>query len=174
MTFAADGITAVIDKSPVRVSYLRDGQPLIEEEHGYFAHDTLRGFRGLPHRTEFVAEHDGVTWYNDSKGTNVGATVAALRGLDRGDESRTVLIAGGDCKAADFSALTPALESCARAVVLIRRDAEAVAAAVPAGLARVQAADMDEAVGRAAELALPGDRVLLSPACATAHPATSQ
>ena len=58
--------------------------------------DTLRNFRGLPHRTEFVAEHDGVTWYNDSKGTNVGATVAALRGLDRGDDSRTVLIAGGN------------------------------------------------------------------------------
>ena len=129
--------------------------------------EVLRIYRGLPHRTEFVAEINGVRWYNDSKATNVGASLAALEGLHEDDDTRIVLIAGGDCKAADFSALTPALESCARAVVLIGRDAEAVAAAVPAGLDRVQAADMDEAVGRAAELALPGDRVLLSPACAS-------
>ena len=129
--------------------------------------EVLRSYRGLPHRTEFVAEINGVRWYNDSKATNVGASLAALEGLHEDDDTRIVLIAGGDCKAADFSALTPALESCARAVVLIGRDAEAVAAAVPAGLDRVQAADMDEAVGRAAELALPGDRVLLSPACAS-------
>ena len=127
----------------------------------------LRSFRGLPHRTEFVAEINGVRWYNDSKGTNVGASLAALQGLHEDDETRVVLIAGGDCKAADFSALTPVLKACARAVVLIGRDAEAVEAAVPAGLDRVRATDMDEAVGRAAELALPGDRVLLSPACAS-------
>ena len=71
--------------------------------------DALRRFRGLPHRTEFVAEIDGVTWYNDSKGTNVGAAIAALQGLDRGDASRTVLIAGGDCKGADFAPLAPVL-----------------------------------------------------------------
>ena len=129
--------------------------------------EVLRSFRGLPHRTEFVAEINGVRWYNDSKGTNVGASIAALEGLDRGDDTRTVLIAGGDCKGADFSALGAVLAACARAVVLIGRDAESVAAVVPGSMDRVMAADMDEAVARAAEMALPGDRVLLSPACAS-------
>jgi UDP-N-acetylmuramoylalanine--D-glutamate ligase len=129
--------------------------------------DVLRGFRGLPHRTEFVAERDGVSWYNDSKGTNVGASIAALRGLDRGDASRTVLIAGGDCKGADFSPLGEVLAACARAVVLIGRDAPMVAACVPESVPQVRAGDITDAVAKAAELALPGDRVLLSPACAS-------
>ncbi|MCB1723299.1 MAG: UDP-N-acetylmuramoyl-L-alanine--D-glutamate ligase [Chromatiaceae bacterium] len=127
----------------------------------------LRAFRGLPHRTEFVAEIDGVTWYNDSKGTNVGAAIAALRGLDRGDDSRTVLIAGGDCKGADFRDLAPVLERHARAVVLLGRDAPAIAAVVPAGIDRIDAEDMDNAVALAAERARRGDRVLLSPGCAS-------
>jgi len=127
----------------------------------------LRSFRGLPHRTEFVAEIGGVRWYNDSKGTNVGASIAALQGMDRGDDTRTVLIAGGDCKGADFSALTEVLDACARAVVLIGRDAESIAAVVPNSVDSVVAADMDEAVARAGEMARPGDRVLLSPACAS-------
>ncbi|MGB5671065.1 MAG: UDP-N-acetylmuramoyl-L-alanine--D-glutamate ligase, partial [Sedimenticolaceae bacterium] len=71
--------------------------------------ETLRKFRGLPHRTEYVTEFKGVRWYNDSKGTNIGASIAALQGLDRADASRTVLIAGGDCKGADFSQLGPVL-----------------------------------------------------------------
>ncbi len=129
--------------------------------------DVLRRFRGLPHRTEFVAEIGGVRWYNDSKGTNVGASIAALQGLDRGDDTRTILIAGGDCKGADFSALTQVLDVCARAVVLIGRDAESVGAVVPNAIGKVVAADMDEAVARASEMARPGDRVLLSPACAS-------
>jgi UDP-N-acetylmuramoylalanine--D-glutamate ligase len=129
--------------------------------------DVLRSFRGLPHRTEYVAEVKAVRWYNDSKGTNAGASIAALEGLHKGDETRTVLIAGGDCKGADLSALTPVLSACARAVVLIGRDAASVAAAVPDSIKRVMAADMDEAVMRADEMALPGDRVLLSPACAS-------
>jgi UDP-N-acetylmuramoylalanine--D-glutamate ligase len=129
--------------------------------------DVLRSFRGLPHRTEFVAEINGVAWYNDSKGTNVGASVAALKGLDRGDASRTVLIAGGDCKGADFSALGRVLAHCARAVVLIGRDAPAIAAVVPASVEQMVAGDMDDAVAKAAQLARPGDRVLLSPACAS-------
>ncbi len=127
----------------------------------------LRSFRGLPHRTEFVAEIDDVRWYNDSKGTNVGASIAALEGLHGDDESRTVLIAGGDCKGADFSALTPVLERCARGIVLIGRDAAHVAAAVPASVPKLVAGDMASAVAQAAKLALPGDRVLLSPACAS-------
>ena len=129
--------------------------------------DALRRFRGLPHRTEFVAEIDGVTWYNDSKGTNVGAAIAALQGLDRGDASRTVLIAGGDCKGADFAPLAPVLTQCVRSVVLIGRDAPAIAAVVPPGIEQMTAASMDEAVARAAACARPGDRVLLSPGCAS-------
>ena len=129
--------------------------------------DALRRFRGLPHRTEFVAEIDGVTWYNDSKGTNVGAAIAALQGLDRGDASRTVLIAGGDCKGADFAPLAPVLTQCVRSVVLIGRDAPAIAAVVPPGIEQMMAASMDEAVARAAACARPGDRVLLSPGCAS-------
>ncbi len=127
----------------------------------------LQRFRGLAHRTQLVEEIGGVRWYNDSKGTNPGAAGAALLGLDRGDTSRTVLIAGGDAKGAEFSSLTPLLDRCARAVVLIGRDADRVAAAVPAGVPVVRAGDMDDAVTQAARLAQPGDRVLLSPACAS-------
>ena len=129
--------------------------------------DTLRSFRGLPHRTEFVAEIDGVSWFNDSKGTNVGATVAALQGLDRGDASRTVLIAGGDCKGAEFSVLTDVLARCVRGVVLIGRDASEIAAVIPDSIEQALAAGMDDAVEKAAAMASPGDRVLLSPACAS-------
>ena len=135
--------------------------------------EVLRSFRGLPHRTEFVAEIDDVSWYNDSKGTNVGAVVAALQGLDKADASRTVLIAGGDCKGADFAELGTVLEGRVRAVVLIGRDAGEIAAVVPASVPQVTADDMDDAVAQAASLALAGDRVLLSPGCATSRSATS-
>ena len=129
--------------------------------------EVLRTFPGLPHRTTFVAEVDGVRWYNDSKGTNVGAAVAALEGLDAGDESRTVLIAGGDCKGASFSDLVAAAARFARGVVLIGRDADRMAAALADRVPMVLAADMAEAVDKAAAAAHPGDRVLLSPACAS-------
>jgi UDP-N-acetylmuramoylalanine--D-glutamate ligase len=129
--------------------------------------NVLRRFPGLPHRTEFVAEIRGVRWYNDSKGTNVGAAIAALRGLDTADQSRTVLIAGGDCKGADFSELAPVLEACARAVILIGRDAPMIAAVIPQSVVAIDVTSMQEAVERAAETALPGDRVLLSPGCAS-------
>lgn len=129
--------------------------------------EVLRTFRGLPHRTEFVRERHGVRWYNDSKGTNVGATLAALRGLHRDDGSRVVLVAGGECKGADFSPLGPVLADCARAVVLIGRDAKRIGAVIPASVAFEYAEGMDDAVDRAARLARPGDRVLLSPACAS-------
>ena len=78
-----------------------------------------------------------------------------------------MLLAGGDCKGADFSAFTSVLQSCARGVVLIGRDAERIAAAVPESVPSVRARTMDDAVARAAAMALPGDRVLLSPACAS-------
>jgi UDP-N-acetylmuramoylalanine--D-glutamate ligase len=127
----------------------------------------LRRFHGLPHRTQFVAEHQGVRWYNDSKGTNVGACAAALEGLDSDAGGRTVLIAGGDCKDADFAALVPVVSRTARAVVLIGRDAPLLEQALAGSAPLFSAADMDEAVGIAAQQAQPGDRVLLSPACAS-------
>lgn len=127
----------------------------------------VRGFRGLEHRSEFVAEVNAVRWYNDSKATNVGATLAALQGMHTGDDSRTVIILGGDCKDGDFAPLHDALSACARGVVLFGRDVDEIAPYVPAACPLVRAADMDEVVARAAEMALPGDRVLLSPACAS-------
>jgi len=127
----------------------------------------LREFKGLPHRVELIGEGDGVRWYDDSKGTNVGSTVAALAGLAQGD-TRLVLIAGGDGKGQDFSPLRSAIERSARALVLIGRDAPLIEAAVSgAGVPIRRAASMDQAVALAAQAAFPGDAVLLSPACAS-------
>jgi UDP-N-acetylmuramoylalanine--D-glutamate ligase len=126
--------------------------------------DALRGFKGLPHRVEFVAEINGVVYYDDSKGTNVGATVAALQGLGR----LAVLIAGGEGKEQDFAPLHPVIAQHARAVVLIGHDACKIAAALQGcGIAVVHAHDLDDAVRQSAALAQPGDAVLLSPACAS-------
>jgi len=133
--------------------------------------EALRTFPGLEHRSQLVVEHTGVRWYDDSKGTNPGATVAALDGLvSAGSSARVVLIAGGDGKGADFAPLGPAVARAARAVVLIGRDApliEAVLRDLIPPVPLIPAADMDEAVRRAAALAHPGDAVLLSPACAS-------
>ncbi|MDG4549668.1 MAG: UDP-N-acetylmuramoyl-L-alanine--D-glutamate ligase [Candidatus Contendobacter sp.] len=123
----------------------------------------LREFAGLAHRTARVRERAGVGWFDDSKGTNVGATVAAVRGLP----GRVVLIAGGDGKGQDFSPLRAALADKARAVVLIGRDAPLIAAALGDSVPLRTAADMEVAVTAAAQLAEPGDSVLLSPACAS-------
>ncbi len=126
--------------------------------------DALRGFKGLPHRVEFVAEINGVIYYDDSKGTNVGATIAALQGLGR----RAVLIAGGEGKEQDFSPLRTVVAQHARAVVLIGRDASKIASALQGcGTPVVHAQDMAEAVRQSTALAQPGDAVLLSPACAS-------
>lgn len=125
--------------------------------------DTLRTFGGLPHRTQWVAESNGVVWYNDSKGTNVGATLAAVQGMDR----PVVLIAGGLAKGADFRMLRDALKGRVRALVLIGQDASQLEVALQGVAAMVRADDMSAAVKLAAELALPGDAVLLSPACAS-------
>ena len=129
--------------------------------------DALREFKGLPHRVEPVGEAEGVCWYDDSKGTNVGSTVAALAGLAHG-ASKVVLIAGGEGKGQDFSPLEDAVARSARALVLIGRDAELIGAAVAgAGVPMRRAQSMEEAVALAAEAARPGDAVLLSPACAS-------
>jgi UDP-N-acetylmuramoylalanine--D-glutamate ligase len=126
--------------------------------------DALRGFKGLPHRVERVAEICGITYYDDSKGTNVGATIAALQGL----ECKSVLIAGGEGKGQDFTPLNPVVAQHARAVVLIGRDAPLIEAALNgSGVKVVRAEDMGGAVQQAAQLAQSGDAVLLSPACAS-------
>ena len=127
----------------------------------------LRIFPGLAHRTEHVATVDAVTWYNDSKGTNPGATIAALQGLDAADESRTVLIAGGDCKQANFEMLADVIAVTCRGLVLIGKDREQIAQPLAKRITVVEATSMEDAVSKAAALAHPGDRVLLSPACAS-------
>ena len=124
----------------------------------------LRDFRGLPHRMQKVADIAGIAFYDDSKGTNVGATVAALSGMDR----PVVLIAGGDAKGQDFAPLESPVRGRARALVLIGRDAVLIEKAVSgSGVRIVHAESMEEAVTAALEAARPGDAVLLSPACAS-------
>jgi UDP-N-acetylmuramoylalanine--D-glutamate ligase len=129
--------------------------------------EVLRSYRGLPHRTEFVAEHEGVCWYNDSKGTNVGAVIAALEGLVDEKGGRTVLIAGGECKDGDFSQLASVVAERVRALVLIGRDAPELERCLAGSAPLYLAADMSEAVEIAGREAQPGDRVLLSPGCAS-------
>jgi len=124
----------------------------------------LREFSGLPHRCQWLATKAGVDYYNDSKGTNVGATLAALNGLEK-ENSKVILIAGGVGKGADFTPLADALNK-VRALVLIGEDAEQIA--VLAGDVPVEfASDMHDAVMKAQAHALSGDDVLLSPACAS-------
>ncbi|CAN5723668.1 hypothetical protein BH11PSE13_BH11PSE13_26570 [soil metagenome] len=126
----------------------------------------LREYRGEPHRVESIATVDEVEYFDDSKGTNVGATVAALNGL--GAERKLVLILGGEGKGQDFSPLAEPVRSFARAVVLIGRDAPLITEALAStGVPLVQAASMLEAVQLAARSARPSDAVLLSPACAS-------
>jgi UDP-N-acetylmuramoylalanine--D-glutamate ligase len=124
----------------------------------------LRAFQGEPHRCELVAVIRDIEWYDDSKGTNVGATVAALGGLGK----PAVLIAGGDGKGQDFSPLAPAVAANATAVLLIGRDAARIREALAdTGVPLEDCASLEEAVARAALLVLPGQAVLLSPACAS-------
>ncbi len=155
----------------------------------------LRAFRGLPHRVEKVADIGGVSWYDDSKGTNVGATVAALEGLapqlaaltgqlsaagresgkdgnnlpnGNQDYPKIVLIAGGDGKGQDFSHLTKAVKRHARAVVLIGRDGPLIEKTlINTGIQMESASSLEDAVRFAQRLAHSGDAVLLSPACAS-------
>ena len=123
----------------------------------------LRAFPGLPHRSRWVGEVAGVRYIDDSKGTNVGATLAAVAGM----QGSLVLIAGGQGKGQDFAPLATAFRGKVRHAVLIGQDARVVAAAI-AGVATVEfASDMDDAVRRAAGAAKAGETVLLSPACAS-------
>ncbi len=120
-------------------------------------------FDGLPHRVKNINKINDIKFYDDSKGTNVGATVAALTGMPQ----PVVLIAGGDGKGQDFAPLAAAAQHKARAVVLIGRDAERIAAAIGNRVPLLRAADMTQAVALAFNAAQAGDAVLLSPACAS-------
>lgn len=127
----------------------------------------LAAFKGLAHRVEFVREVGGVIWYDDSKGTNVGATLAAITGLG-GMGKRLWLIAGGDGKGQDFSPLAPACAAHVGGVALIGRDAPAIAEVLAgAGVPHASCADMEAAVRWCAAQAAPGEVGLLSPACAS-------
>ena len=125
--------------------------------------DALRTFEGLPHRSQRIADIDGVRYVDDSKGTNVGATLAAVAGMP----GSLVLIAGGQGKGQDFAPLATAFRGKVRHAVLIGQDAKLLAAAMQ-GVASVEfAIDMGDAVTRAAAAARKGETVLLSPACAS-------
>ena len=143
------------------------GCPLAPMLHG------LREYAGEPHRVEFIARVGGVDVYDDSKGTNVGATVAALRGLGADQApAKLVVILGGDGKGQDFAPLADPVARHARAVALIGRDANTIAAALQAdagadAVPRQQHADLDAAVAWGFAQAHAGDALLLSPACAS-------
>ncbi len=134
--------------------WLRESEPAIE---------VLRRFAGLPHRSQPVGRHDGVEYIDDSKGTNVGASLAAIRSVT----GPLILIAGGQGKGQDFVPLADALVGKARGVVLLGVDAPAIAQALNAAVPVQRVDSIEEAVARAAQWAEPGDTVLLSPACAS-------
>ncbi len=143
---------ALLDAEDIPVSTLAEG---------------ARSFRGLPHRCELVCECGGIGYVNDSKATNVGATVAALEGLGAETRKRLVLIAGGEGKGADFSLLKPAVERYVKTVVLLGKDAAELQHALKGIVETIRVADMEEAVAAAQGSAETGDLVLLSPACAS-------
>lgn len=127
----------------------------------------LREFKGLPHRCQWVAKIDGVDWYDDSKGTNVGATRAAIEGMATSINGKLILIAGGQGKGADFSSLHSTVKKYVRNVVLIGEDAPKLATALNGAAEILNAESMRQAVKISIEKAHQGDIVLLSPACAS-------
>ncbi|MBL0229889.1 MAG: UDP-N-acetylmuramoyl-L-alanine--D-glutamate ligase [Moraxellaceae bacterium] len=129
--------------------------------------DTLKTFTGLAHRCQLVATQQGVAWYNDSKGTNVGATLAAINGLGASISGKVILIAGGVGKGQDFSPLSPALAQYGKAVLLMGEDAPKIDQALQLNISKSYVSDLNHAVNTAQQLAQQGDVVLLSPACAS-------
>ncbi len=127
----------------------------------------LQSFTGLPHRAEWVADYLGVPWINDSKGTNVGATLATLQGLADTITGKWVLIAGGVGKNADFSPLVSVIQKHCKAVILIGEATETLYSLLHGVVNCVRASDMADAVHFAANCVKPGDGVLLSPVCAS-------
>lgn len=129
--------------------------------------EALRVFPGLEHRCQWVTNTNGVDWFNDSKGTNVGATEAAISGLGASIKGKIVLIAGGQGKGADFTCLTKAVKNYVRTLILIGVDAPKIAQDLSGTAKILRAESMAEAVSLAKQEAISGDSVLLSPACAS-------
>lgn len=129
--------------------------------------EVVMGFAGLPHRAQRVADIDGVTWINDSKGTNVGATLAAIEGIGMTLSGRLILLAGGVGKGADFTPLAKPLARYARTVVVYGRDRAQLAQALESSVTVVIVDTLEQAMQHAKGVAEPGDTVLLSPACAS-------
>jgi UDP-N-acetylmuramoylalanine--D-glutamate ligase len=125
----------------------------------------LQHYSGLPHRCRLVADTKNIRWFNDSKATNVGASIAAIEGLDA--SRQIILIAGGEGKDQDFSALTATLQQHVHTVIIIGRDGKLIADVVPTGVETYYAITMQDAVFQARAIAHAGDCVLLSPACAS-------
>lgn len=123
----------------------------------------LRGYKGLSHRMQKIAKIKGVTWVNDSKATNIGACIAALQGYQK----KVILIAGGDAKGADIDELAPIINAKVKSVVLLGKDAEIIEKAINDRVPSYRANTIQDAVQIAANLAVKGDSVLLSPACAS-------
>jgi UDP-N-acetylmuramoylalanine--D-glutamate ligase len=129
--------------------------------------DTLKTYKGLPHRCENIAEIDGVLYIDDSKGTNVGATEAALQGFGSSEGKNLILIAGGQGKDQDFSDLQPAAAKYVKRALLFGEDAAQVQLGLQGACDTEQLDSLQQAVRHASEIAVSGDIVLLSPACAS-------
>lgn len=127
--------------------------------------ETLKNFKGLDHRCQLVKTINNVSWYNDSKATNVGACIASIKGLC--DLGHIILIAGGDSKGADLSSLIPVVKQHVKKVLLMGVDANKLADVLDSTVPYEFVADMDEAVNHANQQAESGDLVLLAPACAS-------
>jgi len=138
---------------------------------------SLKSFSGLAHRTQWVGENEGVNWINDSKATNVGAAIAAIKGLSTSDsDCKQILIAGGESKGAEFFDLAKAVHQYCRAIILLGKDAALIEQSIEKSIGQVdgdsvvivkRVVDMKAAVYAANELAQKGDTVLLAPACAS-------
>ncbi|WED43227.1 UDP-N-acetylmuramoyl-L-alanine--D-glutamate ligase [Legionella cardiaca] len=127
----------------------------------------LESFAGLPHRCQWVRTLNQVDWINDSKGTNIGATISAISGIGGSMQGKIVLIAGGQGKGADFTELCTPVADYVRSIVLIGEDADKMETALGKVVPTLRASSLDGAVLLAKEQAMPGDVVLLSPACAS-------
>jgi UDP-N-acetylmuramoylalanine--D-glutamate ligase len=129
--------------------------------------EALCQFKGLPHRCQWIKEEQGISWYNDSKATNIGATLAALHGLGPSVTGKIILIAGGLGKGADFTLLSNSVASYVKTAILIGQDALLLKKSLENSTLVELATDLAQAVARARQAAMPGDAILLSPACAS-------
>ncbi len=129
--------------------------------------EAVKHFSGLPHRCQHLAEKDGISWVNDSKGTNVGASVAAINGIGASIQGKIILLLGGDGKGADFSELAPLVRAYCKDIIVMGKDTQKIISALKDSASSHIVTNMQEAVQVAARCAQSGDVVLLSPACAS-------